>query len=146
VSTELTAPEPGESVRDNLAAHRADKSCAGCHALMDPLGLGLENFDAIGAYRETEAGKPIDATGEFQGTSFSGARELATLLSRDPRLAGCFAKQLLTYAVGRSFHEADGDTIATALIQSERAAGRQGVRDVIEAVALNEAFRTRRGE
>lgn len=146
VSTELTAPEPGESVRDNLAAHRRDPSCAACHALMDPLGLGLENFDAIGAYRDTEAGKPIDATGELQGTSFSGARELATLLSRDPRLAGCFAKQLLTYAVGRSFHDTDGESVADALIEDERAAGRQGVRDLIKAVASSEAFRTRRGE
>jgi hypothetical protein len=146
VNTELTTPEPGESVRDNLAAHRADPTCAGCHALMDPLGLGLENFDAIGAYRDTEAGKPIDATGELQGTSFSGARELAAVLSRDPRLVGCFTKQLLTYAVGRSFHDIEGDSIATALIQDERAAGRAGVRDLIKAAALSEAFRTRRGE
>jgi hypothetical protein len=146
VSTELAAPEPGESVRDNLAAHRANASCAGCHALMDPLGLGLENFDAIGAYHDTEGGKPIDATGELQGTSFSGARELAALISRDPRLAGCFAKQVLTYAVGRSFHGTDGDSIANALVEGERAAGRQGVRDLVKAVALSEAFRTLRGE
>jgi hypothetical protein len=146
VDTNLTAPAGGESVREKLAVHRNNPSCAACHALMDPLGLGLENFDAIGAYRDTENGKPVDATGELQGTSFSGARELATLIARDSRLAGCFTKQLLTYAVGRSFRTGAGSSTADALVQHARAAGQQGVRDLIRAVALSEAFSTRRGE
>ena len=146
VMTQLTAPGEGENVREKLAAHRANPSCAVCHALMDPIGLGLENFDAIGAYHATENNEPVDATGELQGVSFSGARELATLIARDPRLAGCFTRQLLTYAVGRSFITTDGSTIASALVRDERAAGRQGVRDLIGAVALSDAFRMRRGE
>jgi hypothetical protein len=146
VMTQLTAPGEGENVREKLADHRANPSCAACHALMDPIGLGLENFDAIGAYHATENDKPVDATGELQGVSFSGARELATLIARDPRLAGCFTRQLLTYAVGRSFITPEGSSIANALVQDERAAGRQGVRDLLRAVAMSDAFRTRRGE
>jgi hypothetical protein len=146
VLTQLTAPGEGENVRQKLAEHRANPSCAACHALMDPIGLGLENFDAIGAYHATENGKPVDATGELLGASFSGARELATLIGRDPRLAGCFTRQLLTYAVGRSFITTEGRSIADALVQDEHAAGRQGVRDLLRAVAMSDAFRTRRGE
>jgi hypothetical protein len=82
----------------------------------------------------------------LQGTSFSGAREVAPLISSDPRLARCFAKQLLTYAVGRSFNASGGRSTADALVQDARAAGRQGVRDLIKAIALSEAFRTRVGE
>lgn len=146
VMTQLTAPADGESVREKLADHRANPSCAACHALMDPIGLGLENFDAIGAYHATENNKPIDATGELQGTSFSGARELASLIGGDPRLAGCFTRQLLTYAVGRSFITTEGASIANALVQDERGAGRQGVGDLIRAVAMSDVFRMRRGE
>jgi hypothetical protein len=142
----LSAPADGQSVREKLEEHRKNPMCATCHALMDPIGLGLENFDAIGAYHDTQNGKPVDATGVLQGTSFSGARELAPLLSRDPRLAGCFAKQLLTYAVGRSFNTAGGRSTADALVQSAAAAGQLGVRDLIKAVALSDAFRARRGE
>jgi hypothetical protein len=142
----LDAPSTGESVREKLAAHRMNPSCNSCHGLMDPIGLGLENFDAIGAYRATENGKPVDATGVLQGTSFSGVRELADLLSRDPRLPGCFAKVLLTYAVGHSFNDEAGRATADALLEQTRSAGQLGIRDVIEAVASSEAFRTRRGE
>ncbi len=146
VMTQLAAPAEGESVRDKLAAHRANPSCAACHALMDPIGLGLENFDAIGVYHATENGKPVDASGVLRGTSFSGARELATLLGSDARLAGCFAQQLLTYAVGRPFSTVEGRSTASTLVQDERAAGRQGVSDLIRAVALSEPFQTLRKE
>lgn len=142
----LSAPAEGQSVREKLAEHRRDPSCAACHAVMDPIGLGLENFDAIGAYHDMQNGKPVDATGVLQETSFSGARELAALLSKDSRLAGCFAKSLLTYAVGRTFDSPGGRSTADTLVQGAQAAGRQGVRDLIGAVALSEAFRTRRGE
>jgi hypothetical protein len=142
----LNAPAEGQSVREKLEEHRKNPTCATCHALMDPIGLGLENFDAIGAYHDTQNGKPVDATGVLQGTSFSGARELAPLLGSDPRLAGCFAKQLLTYAVGRSFNAASGRSTADALVQNASAAGKNGVRDLIKAVALSDAFRTRHGE
>ncbi len=82
----------------------------------------------------------------LQGKAFSGVKELATLISQDPRLAGCFTKQLLTYAVGRSFNTETGRATADALVQNAAAAGHQGVLDLIGAVIQSDAFRTHRGE
>lgn len=146
VMGELTAPAAGETVREKLEAHRAQASCAGCHALMDPIGLGLEHFDAIGRFRDSQGGRAVDASGVLENTSFSGVRELSALLSQDPRLQSCFTQQLLTYAVGRSFHGAGGHAYAERVAQSTVAAGQPGVRDLLEAVVHSEAFRTRRGE
>lgn len=146
VMGDLTEPAAGETLREKLEAHRADASCAGCHALIDPIGLGLEHFDAIGGYRDTEDGQAVDASGVLDDTSFSGVRELSALLGRDARLPACFAQQLLTYAVGRSFGSPAGQSYAADLVQNTLAAGRHGVRDVLEAVVQSEVFRTRRGE
>jgi hypothetical protein len=148
----LDKPVQGQTVREKLAEHRANPSCAACHKYFDPIGLGLENFDALGGYREMEASRPVDASGtllapdaqgELQETTFSGLRELATLLSQDARLRGCFAEQLLTYAVGRSFRGASGHHYAEGLVQNAQSAG---VRDLLKAVVLSDAFRNRRGE
>lgn len=150
----LTAPAAGETVRETLEQHRKDPTCASCHKVFDPIGLGLENFDALGAYREMEAGKPVDASGnllvrdangESKETSFAGLRELATLLSQDARLQTCFAEQMLTYAVGRSFQGLSGRHYAETLVQSA-GAGQPGVRDVLKAIVQSDAFRNRRGE
>ena len=139
-------PVPGQTVRQRLEKHREREECAGCHAEIDPVGFGLENFDAVGAYRELDNALPVDATGTFRDTDFSGAKELAELVATDPRLAGCVARQLLTYAVGRTFITPEGKNYSTALAAHARASGRTGFRDMIDAVVQSEAFRTRRGE
>jgi hypothetical protein len=150
----LTAPATGATVRETLEQHRKDPTCAACHKVFDPIGLGLENFDALGGYREAEAGQPVDASGNLlvrdanggsKETSFSGLRELATLLSQDARLQNCLAEQMLTYAVGRSFQGPSGHHYAETLVQSAGAA-QPGVRDLLKAVVQSDAFRNRRGE
>ena len=141
----LATPVENETLRQKLEKHRQSPACASCHAVMDPIGLGLENFDAIGGYRTVENGSPVDATGVLNGTTFSGVQELAPLLDK-AKLNRCFAQQLLTYAVGRTFSSEAGQTYANALVQSGSAAGPHGMRDVIEAVVQSEAFRTRGGE
>jgi hypothetical protein len=150
----LTAPATGATVRETLEQHRKDPTCAACHKVFDPIGLGLENFDALGGYREAEAGQPVDASGnllvrdangESKETSFSGLRELATLLSQDARLQNCLAEQMLTYAVGRSFQGPSGHHYAETLVQSAGTA-QPGVRDLLKAVVQSDAFRNRRGE
>jgi hypothetical protein len=146
VMGELTAPAAGETVREKLEAHRSEPSCAGCHALMDPIGLGLEHFDAIGSYRESQGGEALDASGVLDGVGFSGVRELSALLAKDARLQSCFAQQLLTYAVGRSFAGPAGRSYAESLLQHTPAAGQLGFRDVLEAVVHSDAFRTHHGE
>lgn len=139
-------PVPGQTLRQRLEKHRESEQCAGCHAEMDPIGFGLENFDAVGAYRTEDNGLPVDSTGDFREVPFSGARELANLIAADPRFAGCAARQLLTYAVGRTFITPEGKDYAAALVAHARADGRSGFRDLIDSVVQSEAFRTRRGE
>jgi len=87
-----------------LEAHRASPVCHSCHAVMDPIGLSFENFDGIGAYRTSDQYGPIDATGTLTtasgDVSFQGAAQLVPILAADPRLAGCVAQKVLTYAIG----------------------------------------------
>lgn len=105
VSTVIEDPPPGVVLtkREKLSAHREDSACAGCHALMDPMGLTLENFDAIGAFRETEHGLSIDISGDFDGVPFHGPVELGKLLAESPLAAECLVKNLYRYATGRTW-------------------------------------------
>ena len=99
---ERPANRPG-TMRDRMMAHKTNPSCASCHAMFDPLGLALENFDATGGWRITDGGSPIDASGTFiDGTRFNGPAELrAGLLKyRDAYYTGV-TQQLLAYALNR---------------------------------------------
>jgi hypothetical protein len=89
-----------ETMREKVERHRSDPTCNGCHQFMDPIGLALENFDAIGAYRTTEQGLPIDASGELAGAKFNGAAELARTLRESPDFAACVARRLYRYGTG----------------------------------------------
>ena len=102
------------SVRERLELHRRNPVCASCHAPMDPLGFALENFDAIGSWREvSEAGTPIDATGMLpNGVKFQGPAGLrAVLLAREDRFAATVTDRLLAYAIGRGLGYADRPTV-----------------------------------
>ncbi len=101
------------TVRERLAEHRANANCASCHNLMDPLGLSLENFDAVGRWREIEVGKPIDARGGLpDGSKFIGVSGLeAALLDRPELFAGTLTEKLLTYALGRGPESFDAPAI-----------------------------------
>ena len=103
------------SVRKRLAEHRSNAVCAGCHNLMDPVGLSLEKFDAIGRRRSAEGGLTIDASGGLpDGSRFSGVEGLETALRRRPELfVGAFAEKLLTYASGRGVEYYDAPAIRT---------------------------------
>lgn len=96
-------PDDGVPIttRQKLARHAEDPACAGCHTLMDPMGLPLENFDAIGAWRTTENGLPIDASGAINGEPFVGARALGERLREQDAIADCVARRLFRHATGR---------------------------------------------
>lgn len=94
------ASTASQTMRQKLEIHRQVEPCKTCHALMDPMGLAFENFDAMGVLRTTEVGQPIDASGELDGQAFSGPRELAALLRQDPSVAPCAARNLYRYALG----------------------------------------------
>ena len=101
------------SVRQMLEMHRANAVCASCHARMDPLGLSLENFDAIGQWRTTDAGNAIDASGVLlDGTKVNGPRELrAALTAQGTQFVNTVTGKLLTYALGRGLEYYDGPTV-----------------------------------
>ncbi len=101
------------SVRQMLEAHRANPACASCHARMDPLGLSLENFDAIGQWRSTDAGQAIDASGVLlDGTKVNGPRELRqALMAQKMQFVGTVTGKLLTYALGRGLEYYDAPTV-----------------------------------
>jgi hypothetical protein len=104
------------SLRQQLQIHRENPACATCHARMDPLGFGLENFDAIGNWRTKEEGRgqiAIDSSGELpDGRTFKGVGELkAILLTQKEAFAECLADKMLTYALGRGLTRTDHPTV-----------------------------------
>ena len=109
--------EQASSMRERLAEHRANPVCASCHRLMDPVGFALENYDAVGRWRTTEAGVPIDASGTlFDGTTFNGVAELQAALLRRPELfVTNVTEKLLTFATGRGVEYYDAPAVRTIL-------------------------------
>jgi hypothetical protein len=103
------------SMRVRLEQHRANPKCAACHDQMDPIGFGLENYDAVGVWRTQEGPFPIDSSGTLpDGKTFHGARELKDILKTQ---SGAFTRnlteKLLTYALGRGLERYDQDTVNT---------------------------------
>jgi hypothetical protein len=117
--------EPGAvmSMRERMVAHRANPACAGCHAMMDPIGLSLENFDAVGRFRTlAESGGPIDASGSLpDGTRFTGAAGLReALLARREQFATTLTEKLLTYALGRGVEYYDQPAVRAIVRDAAR--------------------------
>jgi hypothetical protein len=139
-------PDEGTgTVRQVLEKHREQAYCASCHKVIDPIGLALENFDAVGAYRTQDNGINVDASAIMPDTTaLNGAVELSNYIAKDPRFTWCFAKQVMTYAVGRTFEPADGRAYVKGV------AGALGANptwaSLIKAVASSEAFTTNRGK
>ena len=112
------------TLRQKMSRHRSDAACAACHRRMDPLGFGLENFDAVGGWRSHEGGQPIDSAGQLPGgRAFQGPTQLkAALLSRRNAFARCLTEKLLTYALGRGLERADRrdvDNIVAKLVRKD---------------------------
>ena len=133
------------SMRDRMVQHRANPACASCHALMDPLGLALENFDAVGRWRtRSEASTPIDASGTMlDGTSFDGVDGLReALLRRSDVFLTTVTEKLLTYALGRGLAYSD----APAVRQIVRAAAAEDYRfnALLTSIVNSLPFRARR--
>jgi mono/diheme cytochrome c family protein len=132
------------SVRERLAEHRANPACAGCHTLMDPPGFALENFDAVGRFRATEEGRPIDSSGGLpDGSAFEGVAGLERALARRPEVfATALTEKLLTFATGRLVTPADGPAIRR-VVADARADGYR-LSSLIVGIAQSPPFRMRR--
>jgi len=107
--------EVATSVRDRMILHRTNQPCKGCHQIMDPIGLALENFDAVGRWRATDSGSPIDASGQLvDGTALDGVDSLRNaLLSRPDAFVQTMTEKLLMYAMGRASHYYDMSAVRT---------------------------------
>ena len=106
---------------------------------MDPIGLGLESFDAIGAYRTTEADRPVDARSEMEGRVFEGPAELGALLREDPKVTECLARRYFRHVTGRLEGPGQARAIA-ALVERFEGAGRRLSALMLETV-LSAGFR-----
>jgi len=110
------------SMRERLAVHRENPSCASCHALMDPLGFALENFDAVGRWRTLgDAGEPIDASAALpDGTRFDGVEGLKDALLSSDLFLLTLTEKLMTYALGRGIEYYDMPAVREVVDQAAR--------------------------
>jgi hypothetical protein len=110
------------SVRERMISHRANQPCKGCHQIMDPIGLALENFDGIGRWRSADSGTKIDASGQLvDGTPIDGVETLRNaLLSRPDAFVQTMTEKLLMYAVGRAAHYYDMPAIRAITREAAR--------------------------
>ncbi len=132
------------AVRERLAEHRTNAQCAPCHNLMDPLGLALEKYDAVGRRRNVEAGIPIDVSGGFpDGSTFADVHGLESALLRRPELfVGTVAEKLMTYALGRGVEYYDAPAIR-AIVRDARAQ-RYRLSSIILGVVNSQPFQMRK--
>lgn len=144
---EQSAQALGESVslRDQLKAHLTDTSCASCHVRMDPIGLAMENFDAVGQWRDAYPDAEIDSFGVLPGgIEFDGPVQLKDiLLDREDAFREHLAGELLTYAIGRGTEPFDRPAVRR-ITQQTQAQG-DTLAAMIRAIALSDTFRTCRG-
>lgn len=145
---EIRAPalDPRQTTRERFNEHVASPSCQTCHLFLDPIGFGFEHFDGIGRWRDTEGGKPVDATGELVGTDvdgpFDGPVALAGKLAISGQVQSCYVTQWFRFAYGRAETTADACTLADLMTRFSASNG--NVRELLVAITQTDAFRFRR--
>ncbi len=134
------------TLRQQMEQHRVNPSCAGCHAKMDPIGFGLENFDAIGAWREKDKDNPIDASGVLPGQlKFNGPAELRKiLLGKSDQFRKCLAEKMLTFALGRGLEYYDKCILDELVLKLK--AGEDRFSALVLAIVESEPFQQRRAK
>lgn len=135
----------GMSLRETLALHASKKTCQSCHERMDPLGLALENFNAMGRWRDREMNEPIEPAGRLiTGDEFSGIRELKRILANERRhdFYHCLTEKLLTYALGRGLDYFDIVTLDKLVDQLAANEGR--LADLVGSIVESDAFQRTR--
>lgn len=145
-NVDITPPEidPNATTRERLAQHSELEACSGCHQFMDPIGLGLEKYDAIGLYRETEGDDlPIDASGEIvsggdASGAFDGGLELVAKLAESETVRQCVATQWFRFGQGRA--EGPDDECTLLEIQEAFASSGYDIKELLVALTQTDAF------
>jgi len=142
VDVNTALPEPttdAPTLRERVQIHLTDPSCRGCHSLMDPIGLALENYDALGQYRTTENGALIDPSGDIDGAEFADALELGEVLAADPKIGRCMVRTLYRFANSRP-ETLDERDLLTFFETYFEARGYR-ILDLMEELAMSPGFR-----
>jgi len=141
-------PDPNATTRQVFEQHTNDPACAGCHTLIDPIGLGFENYDGIGRYRLMENGQAVDATGSLANTDdpaiegdFEGAVSLSGMLAEARQVQDCVADHWYTFAMGHP--ETPSDMCAAEQIRNTFATTGGSFDDLLVAITTSDAFRYR---
>jgi hypothetical protein len=135
---------PEMTLRQRLELHRTAPSCASCHAKMDPIGFGMEDFDGVGRHRTMDGTSPVDASGVLEGrgldgSSFTGLAELGAALRRQPVLAPCLVSKVFAKALGRSALYVD--SAALEELMASFAEHRHRFDQLLISLAVSDAFR-----
>ncbi len=151
----ITIPEvvPGSTTKERFLAHRTDPTCNACHVYLDPLGLTLENYDELGRWRDTDGGKPVDASGgltrvESLGSQddptkvpINGPQELGEKLAALPEAQKCMVFNWFRYAMGHTEEQADACTVNALLTRFD--GSQQNLNDLLVGIATSDGFRYR---
>jgi hypothetical protein len=148
MDVDITVPDVTDAptARERFAAHQdVAASCKSCHAMMDPIGLAFEGFDAIGRFRTTENNATIDLSGNIVGSrggeldgAFTGVRELATRLAGSDQVRDCVATQFFRYAAARTEEVPDGCSLTT--LQDAFGASGGDLTELVVAMTQTDAF------
>ena len=140
VNTALPEPAPGlRTMRERLTRHQVDPTCRSCHALLDPIGLALEHFNGIGAWRLNDQGAAIDASGNLDGVAYRDALGLTQTIHDSPAFPRCVTARLYRFAYGR--HEGDGEEAEVGRLAQDFAYGGYRLRRLMSSIATSAAFR-----
>lgn len=141
---DTSIPEPSgtaPTLRARIAEHLEEPTCAGCHNLMDPIGLGLEHFDGLGRFRTRDNGVEIDASGNLDGIPFEDLSSLAVAIRDHDRFGVCLTRKYYQYATGQELEEGPEPAIVVAL-SNHFIAHEYNVLEMIRATLLSRGFRT----
>lgn len=134
--------DPNATIREHMVAHRAKPECAGCHTEMDPIGLGLENFDQIGRHRDVYPnGRSIDLTGSLRGTPFKDTSELIAIINAQTNYKRCITKNLVTYAIGRTALATPNEQCAFQKIGELAVQKNKTFVDLVAAIVKSDLFK-----
>jgi hypothetical protein len=149
----IPAVKPGETTKERFAAHRSVEPCKSCHVYLDPLGLPLENYDEFGRYRDTDQGKPVDATGGLTKVQskgmvvdpllapVNGAADLGAQLASLPEAQQCLVQNWFRFAAGHQEENSDACTVYSLLDRFNTSG--QKLPDLLVAIATSDSFRNR---